>query len=223
MRSLFGLLVSSVVILFVGYSGWMHLRHATDSVELQAGPVTEQARRAATTYNQPQDSQPGVTLAGPLANYMQHQGVAQDETVQAEVWKPTEADHVGGSVVGTSNKVLHETFIVAGTVDLPFEVPAHAYTPKFRGTFRSFIQAGGAPTTAPGDIDFLLLSEQQYSDLLNGHPGDALFSADTTHNQDVAANLPPTLDQARKYHVIFRNVTPKTGKKVVHAEFQMDF
>jgi hypothetical protein len=154
---------------------------------------------------------------------MQHQGAAQDETVQAPIWKPTEADHVGGSVVGTSNKVLHQTFIVAGTVDLPFEVPAHAYNAKFRGTFRSFIQAGGALTTEPGDVDFLLMTEQQYSDLLAGHPGDALFSADATHDQEVNANLPPTLDQPKKYHVIFRNVSPKTGKKVVQAEFQLDF
>lgn len=223
MRSLFGLMVGSVVILFVGYSGWMHLRHATDSVEIQAGPVAEPARQAEKTYNQPQDSQQGVTLAGPLANYMKHHGDDQVETLQAAEWKPTASDYVGGSVVGTSNNVLHHRFAVAGIVDLPFEVPAHAYSPKLHGTFRSFIQAGGAPTTAPGDVDFLLLTDQQFSALLEGHPADAVFSADATHDQEVNANLPPTMNQPVKYHLIFRNVSPKTGKKVVQAELQMDF
>jgi len=222
MRSLFGLMVASVVILFVGYSGWMHLRSASDSVELQAGPVAEQAKQAETTYAEGQDAQPAVTLAGPLASYMNRHGGSKIETIQA-IYKPTASDLVGGSVVGTTSNILHQTFAVAGTVDLPFEVPAHAYNPQFHGAFRSFIQASGAPTTAPGDVEFLLLSDQQYSAFLEGHPSEALFSADAAHDQEVNANLPPTLNQPSKYHLIFRNVAPKTGKRVVKADFQIDF
>ena len=200
----------------------MHLKHSTDSVEIKAGPITDQAKKAAAAYAEPQGSQQAVTFAGPLAKYVT--GADSDvETIEAKPYVPTASDHVGGSVVGTSNKLLHQTFAVAGTVDLPFEVPAHAYSPQLHGSFRSFIQAGGAPTTAPGDVDFLLLNDQQYAALLEGHPGDALFSADATHDQEVNANLPPTLNQAAKYHLIFRNVSPKTGKRVVHAELQIDF
>ena len=224
MRSVLGLLVASLVILFLGYSGWMHLRRSADSVELKAEPIKEQVRKAEQTYNEAQETNQAVTVAGPLANFMKGRKDADEfETVDAKPYQPTASDHVGGSVVGTSNNVLRQTFLVAKTVDLPFAVPAHAYSPHLHGSFRSFLQAGGVPTTAPGDVEFQLLNDQQYSDLIAGHPSDALFSADAAHDQEVNANLPPTLNDSVKYHLIFRNVEPKTGKRVVHADFQIDF
>ena len=158
-----------------------------------------------------------------MANFMSREDSDDVETIRANFYQPTASDHVGGSVVGTSNNVLHQTFTVAKTVDLSFEVPAHAYGPQLHGSFRSFIQAGGAPTTARGDVEFLLLNDQQYSYLLAGRPGDAMFSAAAAHDQEVNANLPPTMNNPVKYHLIFRNAEPKTGKRVVKAEFQMDF
>ena len=229
MKGVVGLLSASLITLFLGYSGWMHLRHSADSVELQAEPIKEQVRKAASetssrsTYPDGQPADEPVKVVGPLANFMSHKDSDDVETIEANFYKPTASDHVGGSVVGTTNNVLHQTFTVAKTVDLPFEVPAHAYSPQFHGSFRSFIQAGGTLTTAPGDVEFLLLNEQQYSDLLAGHPGDAMFSADAAHDQEVNANLPPTLNNPVKYHLIFRNAEPKTGKRVVKAEFQIDF
>lgn len=223
MRSLFGLMVSGLILLFLGYSGWMHFKQSTDSVELQAGPITEQARKAQQAYSDPQDANQPVSMAGPLANFMKGKLVTKPEDIETVIYEPTASDHVGGSVVGTRNEVLHQTFLVAGTVDLPFEVPAHAYNPQLHGSFRSFIQAGGAPTTAPGDVDFLLLNEEQYAALIGGHPSDALFSADASHDQEVNANLPPTLNQPLNYHLIFRNTSPKAGKRVVKADLQIDF
>lgn len=229
MRGVVGLMAASLITLFLGYSGWMHLRHSADSVELQAEPIKEQVRKAASTasststYPEGQPADEPVKVVGPLANFMSQKDSDDVETIQANFYQPTASDHVGGSVVGTSNNVLHQTFTVAKTVDLPFEVPAHAYSPQLHGSFRSFIQAGGAPTTAPGDVEFLLLNDQQYADLLAGHPGDAMFSADAAHDQEVNANLPPTLNNPVKYHLIFRNAEPKTGKRVVKAEFQIDF
>lgn len=223
MRSLLGLMVSSLILLFLGYSGWMHLRQSADSVELQAEPITEQARKAEQAYSQAQAPNQSVTVAGPLATLMNHKSDANPDAIETVIYKPMASDLVGGSVVGTSNKVLHQTFPVAGTVDLPFEVPAHAYNPQLHGSFRSFIQAGGAPTTAPGDVDFVLLNDEQFAALVGGHPSDALFSADTTHDQEVNANLPPTLNQPLKYHLIFRNASPKTGKRVVEADFQINY
>jgi len=224
MKGVLGLIAGSLVILFLGYSGWMHLRHATDSIEIQAEPVKEQVQKVASTYADEQKANGSVTVVGPLANFMNHHKDTDEvEIIQANFYQPTASDHVGGSVVGTSNNVLHQTFAVAKTVDLPFEVPAHAYGPQLHGSFRSFIQAGSAPTTAPGDVEFLLLNDQQYSDLLAGHPSDAIFSADAAHDQEVNANLPPTSSNPVKYHLIFRNAAPKTGKRVVHAEFQIYF
>jgi len=222
MRGLFSLLGVSVLILFFGYSGWMHLRGSTDSIEIQAEPVKEQARKAAS-YSDAQQADQSLKVVGALARFMSHKDSDQVETSEANFFQGTASDHVGGSVIGTSNTLLQQTFAVAKTVDLPFEVPAHAYSPQLHGSFRSFIQAGGAPTTAPGDVEFLLLNDRQYSDLLTGHPSNALFSADAAHDQEVNANLPPTLNNPVKYHLIFRNAAPNRGKRVVHAEFQIDF
>ena len=226
MRSLFGVLSAVLITIFLGYFTWIHMKQSADSVELQTGTVAhqassvaQQARNAEDTYTL-KDDQESETLAGPLASFMK--GINKVEVVEAK-YKPTASDYVGDSVVGTTNKVLHQNFVVAGAVDVPFEVPAHAYSPQMHGTFRSFVQAGGAPSTAPGDVDFMLLSDQQYSSLMSGHPSDSVFSADATHDQEVNAHLPPTLNQAVKYHLIFRNVAPKTGKKVVQAEFEMNF
>jgi len=223
MRGLFRLLVASVLILFLAYCGWMHLRRSTDSIEIQAEPVKEQVRKAASTYSDAQPADPSLKVVGPLARFMSHKDSDEVETIEANFRPPTASDHVGGSVVGTSNNVLQQTFAVAKTVDLAFEVPAHAYSPQLHGSFRSFIQAGGAPTTAPGDVEFLLLNDRQYAELLTGHPSDALFSADAAHDQEVNANLPPTLNHPMKYHLLFRNAAPKSGKRVVQAEFQIDF
>ncbi|MGC2475752.1 MAG: hypothetical protein WA485_15530 [Candidatus Sulfotelmatobacter sp.] len=223
MRSLFGLMVTSVIILFLGYSGWMHLKQSTDSVEIQAGSITEHARKAQQAVSDGQDANQPVTMVGPLADFMKHKGDNDLDAIETVPYKPTASDHVGDSVVGTSDRVLHQVFPVAGTVDLPFEVPAHAYNPQLHGSFRSFLQAGGAPTTSPGDVDFVLLNDEQFSALVGGHPSDALFSADASHDQEVNANLPPTLNEPVKYHLIFRNTSPKTGKRVVQANFQIDY
>jgi len=223
MRALSGLMVASLLTLFLGYYSWMHLKHTADPAEIQPGPIAEQVKKAQSASAEAEASQQSVTFEGPLAKFMSNPDAPKVETVDARPYHPTESDHVGGSVVGTSDKLLHQTFAVAGTVDMPFEVPAHAYSPKLHGTFRSFIQAGGALTTAPGDVDFLLMNDQQYASLLQGHPSDALFSADATHDQEVNVNLPPTYNQLAKYHLIFRNVSPKTGKKVIQAELQIDF
>jgi len=222
MKSVVSMLVLCSLTLLIGYSVWMHLRHTSDSVEIKAAPILEQAKKAQTAYNDVQNSQP-VTVAGPLASYMHHSDVAKVETVSAVMKKPAASDHVGGSVVGTTSQVLQQTFAVAGTVDLPFEVPAHAYSPKLHGTFRSFIQSGGKPSATPGDVDFVLLNDEQFAAYLDGKPSEAVFSTDTTHDQEVNANLPPTLNQPAKYHLIFRNAQPKSGKRVVQADFELEF
>jgi hypothetical protein len=117
---------------------------------------------------------------------------------------------------------LHDKFHVSVIVDLPFQVPPHAATPQLHGTFRSFVPASAKPTgDTDADVEFHLLNEQEYSNFLGGKPSEALFSADATHDEEVNASLPPTLNQAVKYHMVFVNDSRK--KKVVEADFRLDF
>jgi hypothetical protein len=221
MKALFGLITTSLVLGFITYVTWMYVRRDADSVELLSGPAVKQAREAEQKYSEAQDSQQQVTNAGPLASSINHQ---KDDSIESIQYVPTASDHVGGSVVGTSATVLQKTFSVAVAMQMPFQVPAHAYNPQLHGTFRSYVQGGKPESNADkANIEFLVLSDQEYNDLLSSRPSDAIFSAEDAHDQDVNVDLPPTLDKPVTYHLVFRNNGHGAPKKLVHADFRIDF
>ncbi|HZQ95080.1 MAG TPA: hypothetical protein VFA67_08720 [Candidatus Sulfotelmatobacter sp.] len=145
---------------------------------------------------------------------------ADARQVETVTWVPTASDHVGGSVVGSTIPILHKRFGVRSAVQVAFEVPAHAACPRLRGTFQSSAKPGGDPD-AP--VEFLVLNEQQYSDFLSRHSGNSTFAAEEAPAGEVNASLPPTLGQAAKYHLVFRNNSRADGKKFVQADFRMEF
>ena len=73
------------------------------------------------------------------------------------------------------------------------------------------------------DIEFLVVTDEEYRNLLGGKPSDAIFSADAAHDQEVNVNLPPTLDKPVTYHLVFRNDVRGAQKKVVQADFRIDY
>jgi len=216
-------LIAGCVLVFVAAFAWTHRPHPAP------GPTpAQQAAATDATYDEVHEAQKAVTLAGPLANYKAREGQAKVETLRPVSHKTTALDHVGGSVVGTSSAILHQTFAVASIVNLPFEVPAHAASPQLRGNYRSFVKpAGGKPgeteSSDAANVEFLVLSESQYAEFLNGHDSETIFSADDAHDQEVNSGLPPTVNQPAKYYLVFRNNTPKAGKKTVQADFRIDF
>ena len=222
MRAIFGLLVSTLILIVLACFTWAHLRHTADSTSIHAAPILEKAKQAQTAYSGTQDGEPAVTYVGPLATYMSKQGPVAVEEVKAVEYKPTTSDHVGGSVGGTTMPILHDKFHVSVIVDLPFQVPPHAAMPQLLGTFRSFVPASAKPTgDMDADVEFHLLNDQEYSNFLNAKPSEALFSTDATHDAGVNASLPPTLNQPVTYHMVFVNESRK--KKVVEADFRLEF
>jgi hypothetical protein len=90
--------------------------------------------------------------------------------------KPHPSDHIAGSPVGRTNTILHRTFAVSTLIKVPFEIPAHAATPHLHGTFRSFVQQAGAQSgDDSANVDFLVLNQEQYTELANGRPSEAPF------------------------------------------------
>ncbi len=178
------------------------------------------------------DQAPVTTIVSPLEALMGKVATPQTadpqtaETDQepARPWKPHPSDHIAPSPVGTSTLIVHKTFAVTSTVKFPFEVPPHAASPQLHGTYHSFAKNSGAQSADEnGDIDLLLINEQQYADFLNGNPADAVYSVDSSHDQDVSLGLPATLDQPVRYYLVFRNSFTRAGKKVVQADFRVDF
>jgi len=169
-------------------------------------------------------TQPMITMVGPLADYMHNDPASPAEAAAAPVRKPHPSDHVGGSPVGTSASVVNKTFPLTTTARFSFEVPPHAATPQLRGTYRSFLRRTAAESGDEGaDVEVLLMSQQQGEDFVHGRSVDPLFSTEPSHDQDVNFGLPSTLDQPAKYCLVFRSAPGSEPRKLVQAEFRVDF
>jgi len=168
-----------------------------------------------------QSSSSPATIDGPLARWMQGSGAESSSDDQSPAsGKPHAFDHIAPSPVGTSGVVLHRTFSFTKAASYPFAIPAHAATPKLRGTFRSF--ATDSSDDANSDVAFLLLNQEQYQGFIHGHIGDALMAVDASHNQDVNFGLPASSTQPVNYYLVFQN-NPREGKKTVQANFRVEF
>ncbi len=203
-------------VLAGGYSYWRnHLSTASAKADQQA-EETE-------TKPAPQEGESAVKVVGPLAELM-------DKAEQINPLRRTEpaktytGHYVGQSAVGTSRMILHKTFAVTASVNFPFEIPAYAFRPQLHGTYRSYVkQLGIQDDEDIANIDFLILNEAQYADFARGGGSEAVFSADASHAENVNFGLPPTQDHAQKYYLVFHNSPGGAAKKLVQADFTVDF
>jgi hypothetical protein len=132
-------------------------------------------------------------------------------------------EHVAPSPVGTAQTVLEKTFSLKNSATFPFEIPPHAVRPHLHGIFESFAGELHGSSDASANVDFLILNETQYGDFSGGRPGEVLFSVEGSHNQAVNFDLPASLDQPVKYYLVFRSTGSGGTKKVVEANFRVDF
>ena len=219
MRSLFGLLL----VAFVFIMGGLYSYRRMQQVPLVAPAVPPNSSEKHASYAEAKQAAQAVKMVGPLAEYMANQegptpSAAKD--VETVTWIPTASDHVGGSVVGSSAPILRKSFTVRSAVQIAFQVPAHAASPRLRGTFQSSSTPG---TGADAPVEVLVLSDDQYSQFVNKRAGDAIFIAEDAPAADINARLPPTINQPAHYHLIFRNNSRQDGKKFVKADFRMEF
>lgn len=220
MRSTFALLVVLSTIIAGGVFAFRRMRQ----VPLVAPPLATKAAETTPSYPEAKQAAEAMRMTGPLADYMAKQDGGKTSSPGQEVetvtWTPTASDHVGGSVVGTTTPILNKTFAVRSAVQVAFEVPAHAASPRLRGSFQASERPGGG-SDAP--IELLVLSDAQYSDFVSRRSGDTTFAAEDAPAGEVNTRLPPTINDPAKYHLIFRNNARATGRKFVRAEFRMEF
>ena len=180
----------------------------------QADPTKPEGTQAAA------ESAPNGTVVAPLIALM-HRG--EQSEPERRLGKPHPSDHIGDSPVGSTNSILHKTFAVATLTKFSFEIPPHAASPHLHGAFKSFLQQAAQSSDDSGNVDFLVLNQQQYADLATGRQSEALFSAESTHDQEVNLGLPVSQDHPQKYYLVFRNASMAEGKKLVQADFTVDF
>jgi hypothetical protein len=168
-----------------------------------------------------------ITLQPVSSSVMQSAPQAGSSSSVSVPRKRVGFDHANEDTpVGSSKTLLDKTFNVENIVNLPFDLPAHASTPNLRGNYRAFLTHNGHQQTLSDDdamVEFMVLNQQQFIDLLDGRPVDAVFSADAASNGEVNFTMPPTFAQPAKYYIVFRNGSRATGKKVVQADFRIDF
>lgn len=133
------------------------------------------------------------------------------------------SDHVARSPAGTTQVVLEKTFNLKTSATFPFEIPPHAVEPHLHGIFASFVGAVHGASDDTANIDFLILNEEQNADFVANRPSEALFSVESSHNQAVNFDLPASMNQPVKYYLVFRNTDGSMDKKIVEANFRVDF
>lgn len=125
--------------------------------------------------------------------------------------------------VGTSQTILQKTFALTTSKAFPFSIPSHAVSPHLHGIFESYVRGMRGVSDDAANLDFLVLTEDQYDEFSRGHPSEALFSVDASHNQAVNFDLPASLEQPVKYYLVFRSSPGSDPKKVVEVNFRIDF
>ena len=164
-----------------------------------------------------------VNMAGPLAEWMQDGNAAAPVSTERRVGKPHPNDHIAPSPVGSSSAVVHRTFALSNAINFPFQIPAHAVNAQLRGSYRSFVaQQSVQASDETADVAFLLMNDEQYATFIRGGSPDTLLNLDPSHDQDVNFGLPASRDLPVKYYIVFRN-DPREGRKIVQADFKVDF
>ena len=135
-----------------------------------------------------------------------------------------DVDRVGDRPVQSSESILHKTFTVRTSEAFPFDVPEHVPVPHLHGNYKSFVTKVGIQSDEhSADVDFFVFNEQQYADFTAGTPSNAVFASDPSHDQAVDVSLPPSLNESKKYYLVFRNTPGGDAKKTVQADLTVDF
>lgn len=221
MRKLVGPFIVGCIALLGVFYAWTHLGRVAARAAVPS-PTTALAPEA--QYAEAELANQMVTVTGPLAGHMLQQKPTVVETASPVLHDVTAMDRIGRTPARTDSPTLHKTLEVMRAANLPFEIPAHAANPKLRGTYQAFVrQSGTQPSEEAAEVEFLVLNEEQYTDLLSGRSVDALFSAEEAGTHELDFTLPPTFDQSAKYYLVFRNSSTSVRKKFVHADFRIDF
>jgi hypothetical protein len=239
-NALVSIAVSGILIAATLKYGKPFLQRKQLPVAQQPRVTESTAQETETTAAGKPDSEQVVVLAGPLAQWMQNgkpeKNEAPEEPASAPQGQPQESvsenrrppkvyafDHIVRPSAAATGVVVQKTLDVGTDQNASFEIPPHTVSPQLHGRYRSFVgQAGSHASNASADVDFRLMTQQQYTDFLSGRPGDALFSVEASHNETVNFGLPASMDQTVTYYLVFRSSRGE-GKKTVEANFQVDF
>lgn len=122
-------------------------------------------------------------------------------------------------------RLVHKTFGLQKYQAFEFEVPPNCLSPRLRGSFKSSTQGteGHRVSNDAANIDLLLLDEQQFNDFVHGPGGNLIRSAESSYEQTIDWALNSTLQQPRKYYLVFNNSSGQPRTRFVEADFTLSF
>jgi hypothetical protein len=202
---------------------FVHYGHSVPQTKLFAAPSSQEADSgdSPSPASSP-ENQKMVTMVSPLPQWMEDGNSAKSVPEVRYAGKPHPNDLIAPSPVGSSTLIVHKTSAISRAVNFPFEIPDHAVNAQLRGSYRSFGGQGIQDGNQSADVAFLLMNEAQYALFLTGRSPDVLLNLDPSHDQDVNFGLPASRELPVKYYLVFVN-NPKEGKKIVQADFRVDF
>jgi hypothetical protein len=158
-----------------------------------------------------------------LAGILLLNGLACSKKEEPEKLPPL--DRVVTTAAPAPRRFLHKTFTLRKYQAFELEVPARCIHSQVRGSFISYAQGdqGHRVSNEAANIDLLLLDEQQLHDFAHGPGGSVTRSAESSYEQTIDWALNSTLDQPRKYYLVFNNSSGKPPAKFVQADFTLSF
>jgi hypothetical protein len=217
--------VIPITVLAVGLAFYVRYHRIAPAVAhklAEAAPQIPAPPQGATAQGNGTEPTPAVTMVGPLANYMQQtdsssapaSGTASP--VSAAAYSGVATDRVSNTLLGPGGEILPAKFSLTRSAAFSFDVPAHANSPRLAGAYHA-TEVGAA---SPANVDFLVLTADQFAALAKGTAGEALFSAESSAGQSVDFVLPITGDSPVRYYVVFRGEAKI--KKLVSSSLRLE-
>ena len=107
----------------------------------------------------------------------------------------------------------------------PFDVPAHALTPRLQGSFSSFVQGNGGARISDesADVELLVMTEDQYDAFTHHRSAESLYAIDPSHDHGVSIALPATQETGAHYYAVFRRSVDGKTPIWVNADLSVEF
>jgi hypothetical protein len=144
---------------------------------------------------------------------------------QQDVNEESSLDRVNQGPRLAPQRVTHGISRLDKSQKFPFDLPAHALTPRLRGNYSSFVQGTGGARISDesADVELLVMSEDQYDAFTNRRSAESLYAIEPSHDHGVSISLPATQADAVHYYVVFRRSTEGKSPIWVNADLNVEF
>ena len=144
---------------------------------------------------------------------------------QQDVNEESSLDRVNQGPRLAPQRVTHGISKLDKSQKFPFDLPAHALTPRLRGNYSSFVQGTGGARISDesADVELLVMSEEQYDAFTQRRSAESLYAIEPSHDHGVSIALPATQDTGSHYYAVFRRTVDAKTPIWVNTDLSVEF